>query len=286
MNVPVVGVALPLAWASLPRRDAGRAPRTRFDWSGAILLTLSLGAFIAIPTVNEQLSGTLAVVAGLVGLALGAGFVWRELGERAPVVDLRLFRHAAFAAACAAAGLSNLILYATWLAVPLYLQEVRGQSVAIAGLTLATMSVLFATSGELGGRLADRRGHWLPLMGGALCLVIGVALAAGALGTASVLALAGALAVMGFGLGLPDAATQEAAFEPVPKEHSGAAGGVYTTVRYLGITTGTLIFAIAFVNAPRPGESEPFVALFGGLVLVALAGVVVTWRVARWKAPA
>ncbi len=249
VNVPVTGIALLLGWSSLPRRDAARAQRTRFDWSGSILLALALSALIAIPTVYEKTSAALALMTGVMGLALGRSFARRELSESSPVVNLRLFRHRPFACACA--------------------------------------SVLFATCGELGGRLADRRGRSLPLIAGALCLVVGVVLAAGAFGTASVLALAGALAVMGVGLGMPDAAMQEAAFEPVPAEHAGVAGGAYTTVRYLGITTGTTIFTIAFVTAPRPGESDPFVALFAGLVLVALAGLAVTWRVARWQpAPA
>lgn len=283
VNVPVVGLALLLGWPSLPRRDVIRAPRSRFDWSGAILLTLSLSAFIAVPTVYEQSSLALAWGVGVAAVVVGAVFVWRELAETAPVVNLRLFRHPPFGSACAAVALNNLILYATWLAVPLYLEEVRGRTVPVAGMTLAIMSVCFAIAGELGGRLADRRGHRLPLMGGALCLLAGVALAAGAYGTVIALTLAAALAVMGVGLGLPDAATQQAAFEPVPQEHAGAAGGVYTTVRYLGIIAGTTIVAFVFVNAPQPGESAPFVALFAGLAVVALAGVAVTWRVAISK---
>lgn len=119
-------------------------------------------------------------------------------------------------------------------------------------------------------------------LAGAICLVIGVALTTGTLGGPSLLVISGTLALMGIGLGLPDAATQESAFEPIPNEHIGSAGGVYTTIRYLGTVIGSTVFAVVFVTPPRAGERGPFMALFAGLTAVALLGGIATARVARW----
>lgn len=44
---------------------------------------------------------------------------------------------------------------------------------------------------------------------------------------------------------------------------------------------GSTVLAFVVVNPPRPGESGPFVALFAGLIVVALLGVLATRRVAK-----
>ena len=172
-NVPVVAVALGLCWGSLPRRTVAREAGIRFDLVGSGLFAASLGAFIVIPTLLKVGQTAMAGLAGVTAAAIGVGFVRWELRTGAPVVDVRLFTRSRFAAACASIALSNLVMYTTLLALPLYLERVRGHSIQVAGVTLAALSAFSAIWGPLGGRWTDRIGLWLPAVAGAAVLLAG-----------------------------------------------------------------------------------------------------------------
>lgn len=151
-NVPVVGLSLLLGWLGLPRTRAVSARSGRFDWTGSLLFAAALGAVIALPTLIKLHRPLLAVIAGATGVLLGWGFARWELRPASPVIDLRLFASSHFAASCASIGLANLVMYTTLLALPLYLEQVRGEGLRVAGLALAAMSALTALLGPFGGR--------------------------------------------------------------------------------------------------------------------------------------
>ena len=278
--MPVVALAMLLGWRSLPAHQPSGVERRRFDLPGTALFAASLGAVILIPTLLKLHLPIAAVAAGFGSVALGVAFVRRELATHAPVVDVRLFARPHFAAACASIGLSNLVMYTTLLALPLYLERVRGESVQMAGLVLAALSAFSAMWGPLGGRWTDRRGRWLPAVAGAVVLVAGTAVLAASVRTDALLPLVIALAVMGLGLGVAAAPVQTAAIEAVPAHTTGSAAGIYSTSRYLGSVVGSSLLALVFLRPPGTGETTPFLLLFAGLAAVAVAGVAANARVA------
>lgn len=280
VNVPVVALAILLGWKSLPTIAGKRQARGRFDAIGSVLLAASLGAVILIPSMLKLHRTALALAVGLAGIAAAVAFVKWELGNGAPVVDLHLFRQPHFAAACASIGLSNLVMYTTLLALPLYLERVRGHDVQTAGLTLAALSAFAAMWGPIGGRWADRSGRWRPAVAGAVALLAGAGLLAVAVKGASLAPVAAALAVMGLGLGVSGAPVQLAAVESVPGAQTGSAAGVFSTSRYLGSVVGSSLLAVVFATRPDPGESHRFVLLFAGLSVAALIGIAANARVA------
>jgi EmrB/QacA subfamily drug resistance transporter len=279
-NVPVVGTALLLGWRSLPRRttDAAKPP---FDFAGSGLLAASLGAVLVIPTLLRLERPLLAAVAGMVGIACAVGFVRWELRTRAPVVDVRLFARSHFAAACASIGLSNLVMYTTLLALPLYLAGARGFGVQVAGAILVALSAFAALWGPVGGRWTDKRGRWLPAVAGAVILLAGTLMLTAAVTRPGLGFLVAALATMGLGLGMSAAPVQTAAVEAVPARETGSAAGIFSTARYLGSVTGSTILAVAFVEPPLPGQTDRFVLLFAGLSVAALVGILANARLAE-----
>jgi MFS family permease len=251
----------------------------RFDLAGSGLFAISLGAVITIPAMLKLQQTVLAVVVGLIGVVGGVLFVSWELRTAAPVVDVRLFTQAQFAASCASIGLSNLVMYTTLLALPLYLEGVRDHSVQVSGLVLAALSAFAAIWGPIGGRWTDRTGRRRPAVAGALALLAGSALLALVVGGTSVAPVAVALALMGVGIGVSGAPVQTAAMDAAPRERTGSAAGIFSTSRYLGSVIGSSVLAIVFVHRPRTGEDVRFIALFAGLALAALLGVLVNGRV-------
>jgi MFS family permease len=279
-NVPVVGIAVALGWQSLPRREPQRGARPPFDFAGSALFAAALGSVILIPTLVKMGHSLLAIVAGLAGVGLGFGFIRWELRTPAPVVDMRLFQRPHFAAACASIGLSNLVMYTALLALPLYLEAVRGLGVQVAGFTLVALSAFAALWGPIGGRWTDRRGRWLPAVAGAIMLLVGTVLLTFAVTQRELTPMVIALAVMGLGIGVAGAPVQTAAVESVPHARTGSAAGIFSTARYLGSVTGSTVLALVFIQRPEVGQAAPFVALFAGLSLVAALGIIANARIA------
>lgn len=279
-NVPVVAAAIALGWQSLPRRTVERTSRSPLDIPGIGLFAASLGALILIPTLIKLGQPPLAMLAAVASVVLALVFVRWERRASSPVVDVRLFTRPHFAAACASIGLSNLVMYTTLLALPLYLEGVRGYGVQSSGLILVALSAFAALWGPIGGRWTDRQGRWLPAVAGAIMLLVGTVLLTVGVGSPELGLVVFALATMGLGLGISGAPVQTAAVEAVPPERTGSAAGLFSTTRYLGSVTGSTVLAAVFVQHPAAGQATPFVALFAGLSGAALLGIVVNARIA------
>lgn len=280
VNLPIIAVAFWLNWRYLPRSMEIGQDRPAFDKLGSLLFALTLGAFIVIPTTIRTDQRSVALVAALISIGCGIGFVFWELRIAHPVVDVRLFSSQAFSAACASIALSNLVMYTTLLALPLYMDHIRDDNERVIGLTLTALSALAAIWGLLGGRITDVRGKWFPAVVGAASLFTGTLLLTGTFDLSRLWPAIVALAIMGTGLGVQSAAVQTAAVEAVPVAKTGTAAGVYSTSRYMGSVIGTTILAIVFANTPDSGDSQTFRYLFMGLAVAALAGVLVNSRIA------
>src|SRR5262249_24223205 len=125
VNVPVVTVALVLAWRSVPRRAAGEAGARAaqpFDALGSGLLALVLCGFAVLVVETRYVtSGLLPAASGLVLAAAAALFIWRELRHPDPVLQPRYFARRGFAAASAGVAASNLGFYTMLIVTPILL---------------------------------------------------------------------------------------------------------------------------------------------------------------------
>ena len=284
VNVPIIGLALPLGLKYLPRTRSRSAESKGFDVAGALLLTISLAAIVTVPTLVRTDNEFLAAIAIGFAFVSGIAFVGWELRVPVPVVDLRLFGERAFAAACSSIFLSNLVMYTTLLAIPVLLVRVRGYDDRAAGLTLAALSIFAGLWGPVGGRVTDRHGRWLPAVAGAILLFIGALCLAAVAGGEQLWTLALALGFMGLGLGISGAPVQTAAIEAAPLSRVGSAAGVFSTSRYMGSVVGSTLLALLFLQEPGRGETAPFTMLFGALSVVALVCIAANSKIEeRWQ---
>ncbi len=280
-NVPVIAIALLLNFRFLPKTAPVKRERLPFDTVGTVLFTLTLTAVISIPTLLKTYGAPLAISAGVVAVIAGVLFVRRELQAAAPVVPVRLFRSTAFSMACLSICLSNLVMYTTLLALPQFMDHVRGENEQVIGGTLAALSAFAAFWGLAGGRISDARGKWLPAVAGAVVLFAGTVGIALMLGADPLWPLVVALAVMGLGLGIQGAPVQTAAVEAAPEASTGSAAGIFSTSRYMGSVTGATVLALVFASDAASHDRGMFVALFAGLAVVALMAIGVNARIAE-----
>jgi EmrB/QacA subfamily drug resistance transporter len=154
INVPIGGVAAFAALRMLPATPRLRAGR--LDVSGLLRLSVALPALL-FALEQVALSGSLASMRTLIplicGLALLLDFVRHSGRTSHPLLDLGLLRRRLFATGAACLVLTNVAWSALLVLEPLFLQEVRHMSPALAGALIAPQGVGTVLSMWVAGRI-------------------------------------------------------------------------------------------------------------------------------------
>lgn len=248
INVPVGLVGTAAGWLLLPRtRDL--APRTRFDWTGlalfipavsALLLALSLGA-------GGQLGMPASLAVSAIAIGAAVGFLRHERHTPAPMLDLGLFTRRQFSAGVSAGLLGYLVLFGVLFVTPFFLEGVWGLHTGSAGLALAVLPAALGLAAPVAGVLTDRHGPRTPTILGMLVTAAGLlGLAVTASMHEPIGAMAGALAVVGLGVGVFTPANNTAVMSSAPPRQSGVAGGVLNLTRGVGTALGVALTGLVF----------------------------------------
>jgi EmrB/QacA subfamily drug resistance transporter len=258
VNVPVGLVACVLAWFLIPRSHHLERG-ARFDWAGLALflpaVTALLYAITSLADAHGQVSAE--IVGLLAGCAvLGAGFLLRERRTSAPMLDLRLFRRAAFSAGISSGLLSYLVMFGALYATAFYLESgPQHLGSGITGLELSAMPVAFGVVAPFAGRAADRLGARPLTVAGMLIATASLAVLAAAHPSGA--ALLPPLAALGAGLGLFTPPNSAALMGAAPREAAGVASGVLNMTRGMGTSMGqalaALVLGVAAAGLAHPG---------------------------------
>ncbi|HZB97072.1 MAG TPA: MFS transporter, partial [Candidatus Sulfotelmatobacter sp.] len=176
-NVPfgVVGAL----WAWLALRELARPDAVRgLDPLGNVTFLVGLtGLVLAIS--KGGISGWVdpLVIGGFAAaIVLLPLFVLVETRQRAPMLDLRIFRDRLFAAASAAALFNGLSRFALLFVFVFYFQGPQGDSPIVAGIKLAPMAAAMLVASPLAGVISDRRGSRTLAAAGMVITAVGLAL--------------------------------------------------------------------------------------------------------------
>ena len=240
LAVPVMALLLVLGPRVLPEYRAPGAGRLDLP-SAAVLLVAVLTVIFGIKQIAQNGISWLAVAAIVGGLAVGVGFVRRQLTLADPMIDLRLFRVGAFNASLATNLLGIFIAVGYFLFVAQYLQLVLGLSPLRAGLWSLPSAGGFMVGSNLAPRvLRHLRPAWVIGAGLGLAAVgLGVLTQVG--GSADLAILAAASLVVSLGLAPVFTATTDLIVGSAPPERAGAASGISETGSELGGALGIAI---------------------------------------------
>jgi EmrB/QacA subfamily drug resistance transporter len=241
VNVPIGIVAIALTALFVPESKADH-PR-RIDPVGQLLVIVALAALtygiIDAPRAGWASVQTLALFGGsaLCWLVL----VPYELRRREPMIEFRFFRSAPFAGASAIAvgmfvGIGGFLFLNT-----LYLQNVRGLSPLDAGLYTLPMAGAMVVMAPLSGRIVGHRGTRLPLVFGAIAMIVSALLLTSLTPTTSVAVLFIAYLLFGVGSGLVNPPITNTAVTGMPPSQAGVAAAVASTSRQVGATLGVAV---------------------------------------------
>jgi hypothetical protein len=190
-------------------------------------------------------SHAVVLVPSALGLGLLVAFVLHALNtSHEPLIDLRLFRKRSFSASTSLLFLSGFAVYGAMLLMPLYYQQLRGQSALVAGLLLVPQGAGVLLTRGLAGRLTDRMGaRPVVLVGLALTVAGTFAYARAGLHTSELL-LACSLVVRGAGVGMltiPVTATAYLGLRPDRIPHASSATRL---VQQIGGSFGAAVIAV------------------------------------------
>jgi EmrB/QacA subfamily drug resistance transporter len=238
VNVPLGLAAIAI---TMWRVEESRAERPgALDLPGFALLTAGLVSLVyGLIRASGTSWGDSGVLACLVlGGALLAAFLLAEQRSSHPLFDLSLFRIPTFVGGSVAAFTMNCSLFALFLYLVIYLQDLLGYSALGAGLRLLVITVGLLLAAGISGRLSQRIPlRWL--VGGGLALVgIGLLLLSGLRADSSWIHLVPGFVVAGIGAGLVNPPLGMTAVSVVRPERAGMASGVNSTFRQIGIATG------------------------------------------------
>src|SRR5262249_48575696 len=189
-------------------------------------------------------------VGGGVGSCLGF-FIWHELRCAEPVLDLRLFRHSAFAIANVAHVLVNSAGFTVLLLVPYYLLNSYHASAFVGGVLLAMSPLGTMIAAPFGGRLVSRfAASHLSLCGLALASAGLWGISQWQAHTAMVL-VAGLLVLQGCGMGVFQVANIDFVMGVVPRSQHGVAGSRTRLTRTVGVVAGATLgsFVLGLLQA-------------------------------------
>jgi MFS family permease len=181
--------------------------------------------------------------------------VWRSATHPAAVIPLGLFQMRAFSLANVATVSFSAAFAAMLLACVLFLNEVWRYSILETGLAVTPGPLMAAAFAPLAGRLADRFGHRVVLVPGALIFAAAMLLFRARVGLhpdyLAVWLPAALLSGTGVGLTLPTLGSAAAA--SLPPERFGAGSAVASTARQIGTVLGISLL-IALLGKPGPSD--------------------------------
>ena len=183
------------------------------------------------------------------------------------LIDLRLFRDRAFAAAAGTMFIFGVSLFGAMLILPLYYQVVRGESALAAGLLLAPQGLGAAMAMPIAGRLTDRLGAGKIVPFGVVVALIGTGVYTQLTATTGYWLLGVALWVRGVGLGMTMMPAMAAAYQTLERAAVPRATSMINIIRTVGGSLGTAVLTVVLerqIVANVPGATGDLGALGGG----------------------
>lgn len=287
VNVPIGIVGVILGQLMLPDSELGEAGR--LDVLGLLLLVVGMPLVVyGLSEVGSTGSFTATqvvwpIVAGLVLLAV---FVRHALRTERPLLDVRLYANRIFGSASLTTFFLGAALFGAMILVPLYYQQVRGESVVLTGLLTGPQGLGMLFVAPFTARLTERFGGGRVAFVGVSLLALSTLPLALIGAETSILSISLALTVRGVGIGLAFMPTMTVSYASLRKDQLSDATPQMNVLQRVGGAIGTALLAVVLQRAGAGAQNASELAgAFGtaywwslGLSAVALIPCVVLLR--------
>jgi MFS family permease len=243
--LPLVAIALALAYAWLPSKQGDARTRQPFDLPGFILSGLTLVAMLlGLMFAGEPAEGKTAIAALALGLSAGLLYLRHARRAKLPLLDLRLLstpllRIGIVIYLCVPGVFTGVNFVAS-----LFLQNQLGLTAMQTGVLMMPWAAGAVVGIATTRRCLNRQGAKPLFASGLVIQSVGVAMLATAWGTSPAGRMI-AFACMGLGGSLCSSAAQSVAFAQIRSEDMGAASALWNINRQLSFCLGIAMLGSA-----------------------------------------
>lgn len=167
-------VIISLIWSVFVFEDVLTTKNQKFDFTSFILSAFAFGGVtLAIGNIGHYaFISPQVLVLFLIGGVGTFAFVYRQLHEKEPFLELRTLKNRNYTLSVVGSMLLYLIMMASTMLLPLYIQSILGKSATLSGLIVLPGSLVMAFISPFAGKLYDKIGiKPLLIVGSALMLV-------------------------------------------------------------------------------------------------------------------
>lgn len=234
----LLGLIPLLLWVPESR---GAPPAGRFDWTGALLLLVTIAALLSLPTWAANFGRASAVTWCIVLLGIvSLLWLWRHSSRQsAPILDVSLLKDRRFAIPSAIYWIQMILSSGLVYSLAFFINTRPGGSASQFGMVTLAFFGCTMLSSPISGRLIDRVEPrliaTLSLIGSLVAVVLFSQLQTSASLT-WILVLVGILGLM-MGANVP--ALMKLALGVIPAHKAGAGSGLFSMLRDMGLPTGS-----------------------------------------------
>ncbi|HLZ58311.1 MAG TPA: MFS transporter [Ktedonosporobacter sp.] len=261
VNIPLVIVGLILALRWLPA-DSPPGLTTLGDSPSRLSVAHEVLRMVDVPGI-VLFSGMLASLLAFL-LSLASGPLWlllpvallaavllvlRERGVAEPFLNVRMLAanrpligvYAQFAGV-------NIVFYAVFFSMPLWLEQVHGFDSGMSGLLLLPIAGMGVLATPIAARLISKSGPGPALIIGTFALAVGSLLLLVFNAATPVIVILAVGVVLGIPNGFNNLGLQAALYEHAPARQMGAASGQFQTFRYVGVILATSLLGTTITS--------------------------------------
>ncbi|MFT8321312.1 MAG: MDR family MFS transporter [Bacillus sp. (in: firmicutes)] len=157
INLPIGIVALIVGIKFLPPSEKQETPH--LDIIGMIIAPIAFSMLAyGVSEGGSDWTSTSAITGLTVGGIALIAFIFVELRQKQPLLELRVFRSTDFTRGIILAWLAQVALFGSMILVPLYLQQLRGYTALETGIILLPQALASGIFMPISGRLFDKVG--------------------------------------------------------------------------------------------------------------------------------
>lgn len=268
INVPIGVIAIYLIRRLLPK---SKGAAKKIDILDALLIILALAGVIW--TLSEMTSpdiNLVPVITGIISIALGLWFVYRQKVESEPMVPMQFFKSITFTSGNLATFLLYASMYGVVFFLPQFLQVANHVNALQAGLEILPWTGTLVIVAPFAGSAVDYFGEKKIATLGLFLQGLGYFLITFVLqGPTNYWKMTVPLIIAGAGLSMAGPALQKAVLGAVNPQSVGKASGIYNVFRLLGGAVGTTVSVIVFYSYGNIANGPAFLIGFRAVMLSA-----------------
>ena len=258
INVPLAIMMAPFALKMLKRFET-KLERSPIDLIGLSLMIVAVGALqlmLDLGKEHDWFESSMIVWLGIVAVIGMVVFIVWEMGEKHPIVNLRVFRHRGYTAAVIVIAAGFGAMFAANVLTPLWLQSYMGYTSTWAGLATAWTGVLAVFCAPAAGLLSTKVDPRKLVFFGLTWLGGVLAIRTGATTDMSFWQISGPLLAMGLGLPFFFVPVTTLALASVDEHEVAGAAGLMNFLRTLSGAVATSVVTTSWESKTQVMHAE------------------------------